>query len=145
MGISTRHFIYDKDSSRLIKITNSKFDKLFNIDSSFSLKEYSNQTIKYITVIIENVNRKPVQIIDIKYGILKIDNNGRVDKNFRDELDRDAMSMMSSVIPSLNIPENVIDSSSDFAKEKYKNKYTWNPSPELEEKIENMIFTKLYH
>ena len=142
MGISTRHFIYEEDSGRLIKITNLKFEKFFNIDSSFSLKEYSNKTIKYITVIVENVNRKPVQIIKTHYGILKIDSNGRVDKDFRDELDRDAMSMMSSVLPSLNIPENVIDSTSDFAKEKYKNIYTWNPSSELEEKIKNMIFQK---
>ncbi len=140
MGLSTKNFIFDEESGSLQKIQNSKFEKLFNNDSSVSLKDYSNKIIKYITVIIQNENRKPVEIIDKQYGILRIDNNGRIDPNFRAELDSDAMSIMSSILPVLNKPENVIDSSSDFAKEIYKNKYTWNPSPELEEKIEDLIF-----
>ena len=141
MSLSTRHFIYDEDSDNLNKIPNSKFEKFFNNERTVSLKEYSNKNIKYITVIVENKNRKPVAIIDIQYGILKIDNGGRIDKNFRAELDQDAMSIMSSMLPSLNKPENVIDSSSDIDKENYKNKYSWNPSPELEVKIKNIYWT----
>ncbi len=143
MGIGLRHFIYDEDSNTLNKIPNSKFEKLFKNDPSISLKEYANKTIKYITVIIENVNRKPVEIIDIQYGILKIDSNGRIDTNFKTELDYDVMAIMSSMLPSIDKPANVIDASHDFAKDKYKNKYTWTPTPELEERIKSIIFPKI--
>jgi len=141
MGLSTKNFIFDEESGILQKIQNSKFEKLFNNDNSVSLKEYSNKIIKYITVIVRNENRQPVEIIDKQYGILRIDNNGRIDPKFKSELDKDAMSIMSSFLPVLNKPENVIDSSSDFAKEKYKNKYTWKPTPELENRIKDLIFT----
>ena len=142
MGLSAKNFIFDDESGNLQKISSSKFEKLFKGDNTVSLKEYANKIIKYITVVVQNENRKPVAIVDKQYGIIKIDENGRIDTTFREEIDRDAMSIMTSYLPSENQPENVIDSSSNFAAMKYRNKYTWTPSFELEEKIKEMIFVK---
>lgn len=141
MGLSLRYFIFDDKSGRLQKITNSKFEKIFKGDKTVSLKEYAQKTIKYITVIIQNENRKPVAIIHKQYGILKLDSNGQVDPAFQNELRRDAMSFMSFLLPLDNKPENVIDSSAEFARKKFHDKYTWEPSFELVQKIEELIFS----
>lgn len=142
MGLSVKIFIYDEESASLKKITNSKFNKLLDNDKTVSIKEYSNKTIKYITVIIQNKNRKPVAIVDKQYGILKIDKNGRIDSVFKSELDRDVMSIMASMLPTENRPNNVIEFPSDIARKKYKNKYSWDMPPEFEKKIQDLIFAK---
>lgn len=142
MAISTRNFIFNEESGSLNKIPNSKFEKFFNGDASVSLSEYANKTIKYITVIVELENRKPVAIKDIHYGLLKVDGNGRMDSGFKYEMDRDLASIMSSMLTFLDKPDNVTDTASDFAREKYRNKYTWTPSAELVERIENLVLKK---
>ncbi len=142
MGLSTRNFIYDKDSDSLNTITNSKFEGLFSGDPSVSLKEYANKIIKYITVIVEIKNRKPVAIVDMHYGLLKLDRAGRVDRGYKNEMDHDLASIMSSALMSLNKPENVIDSASDFARDKYRKKYTWTPTAELVARIQEIILKK---
>ncbi len=142
MGLSTKNFIFDEESGNLRKISNTKFEKLFKGNPDASLKEYSDSIVKYITVIVRNENRKPVEITNIQYGILKIDKNGRIDAKFSEEMQRDAMAIVNSYLFTEGQPENVIGSLDNFAAKIYKDKYTWTPSPELEEKIKEEIFGK---
>ncbi len=138
MGLSLKYFIYDEDNDKLKTIPLSKFEKLFNFDPSVSLKEYSGKRIKYITVVIQLENRKPISIIDMKFHIMKIDQLGRFDRDFVNELNLDVGETV--YVPISGLPENVIDKSSDFAGKKFRLKYSWSPSPAIENKVKEIIF-----
>lgn len=140
MGLSIKYFIFDEKSDNFVKISNNKFEKLFTGDNSVFLKEYAGQTIKYISVVAEYVNRKPVFINKLGFHYMKIDKNGQFDRNYIDELRQTAASTIS--ISSIDTPENVIESSAEFALKKFKNQYTWSPSTELKTRIERLIFIK---
>jgi hypothetical protein len=51
---------------------------------------------------------------------------------------------ISEIVPVSisNLPENVIDKSAEFAEIKYKSRYSWSPSPYIENKIMEMIFER---
>jgi len=138
MGLSLKYFIYDEDTDNLKTIPSSKFEKLFNFDPSVSLKEYSGRRIKYITVVIQLENRRPISITDMKFHIMKIDQHGRFDRAFMNELNLDVGEMV--YVPISGLPENVIDKSSDFAEKKFKTKYSWSPTPAIENIVKEMIF-----
>ena len=140
MGLSIKHFIYDEDTNNLLTIPYSKFGKLFKRDPSVSLKEYAGKTIKYVTVIIQLENRKPIFIVDMQFHMMKIDKNGKFDSGFLEDLQ--IQSMKSIYVPDFNLPENVLDMSADFASKQFKSKYTWAPPPFLIDKIKEFIFDK---
>ena len=138
MGLSLKYFIYDEEANNLIPIPISKFNKLFNFDPSVSLKEYAGSRIKYITVVVQLENRKPIAITDIGYHIMQIDENGMFDRDFINDLSLSVGEMIA--IPMSELPENVIDKSSDFAKKKFNVKYSWIPSSAIENKVIEIIF-----
>lgn len=137
MGLSYKYLIYDEDNDSLKIVPSSRFEKLYNFDPSFSLKEYSGKRIKYIAVVVQLVNRKPVSITDIKYHIMQLDRDGKYDRNFFKELNLDVSKLIS--IPILGKPENVIDKSTDFAEKQFKLKYSWSPPPNIENRIIEII------
>ena len=124
------------------KTSPGKVTVTLNRDNSVILNEYAGTTLKYITVVVDNINRKPVEIISSQYSILKIAKDGRIDDSFRDERMRGAASIMSSKLPPLLKPKNVISLPSDFAVAKYKNNYTWVPTDELRTRVRNLIFNE---
>ncbi len=140
MGLSIRNMIYDEETGNLDIIPSSKFGKLFKHDPDVSLKEYSGRMVKYVTVIIQLEKRKPVSIIDMKFHIMKIDQNGKFDIDFLNELNLLASESIS--MPLFEFPENVIDISSDLAGKKFQEKYTWIPSQTIKKQIYEIIFGK---
>ena len=138
MGLTIKRLIYDEDNDKLIPIPSSKFERLFNRDASESLREYSGRQIKYITVVVQLENRKPVSILDMKFHLMKIDKNGRFDIDFLDELNINASKLIN--ISVFESPKNVVDMSSEFAKKQFKQKYSWMPSPTIENRVKEIIF-----
>ena len=138
MGLSCKYFIYDEDNDSLQIVPSSRFEKLYNFDPSFSIKEYSGRMIKYIAVEVQLENRRPVSITDIKYHIMQLDRDGKYDRKFFKELNLDFSKLIS--IPILGKPENVIDKSTDFAEKRFKLKYSWSPPPNIENRIREIIF-----
>ena len=141
MGLSIRHLIYDEEKDDLQIIPSSKFEKLYNRNPSISLKEYSGRKIKYITVVVQLENKKPVFITDMKFHIMKIDQDGMFDIDFINELNLDASRLIT--VPIFGSPENVIDKSSDFSGKKFRAKYSWIPSPTIENRVKELIFGRV--
>jgi hypothetical protein len=138
MGITLRHFIYEKETDNLHIIPSSKFNKLFDRDNSVTLKEYCGKYIKYIEVIIQLENKRPVSIINIVCHIMKIDDDGKFDNNFMNELHVAAAQLIN--VPISDMPVNVFDSSSDFSEKKFKAKYSWTASEDIKNRVKELIF-----
>jgi len=139
MGLGIKHFIFDEQTGGLYKLSGTDIQKLHNGESLSSLKEYSGKILKYINVIVENRNRKAVEIVDMQFPTMKLDKNGKIDKTYQLEQERAAMSILASVIPPFNKPDNVIEADPDMAGKKYRNQFNWNPPQGLIQKIKNII------
>ena len=133
MGFGFRIFLID-EADKLIRISAARFDRFRDRDPKESLKQYRNSRIRYAMVILNLRNRKPVSISRIDYGYLKFDSEGRVDQEFLDAENLTAVSMISP-IPLLDESPNIIRANDRFAERRFKNEFTWSPSPELEQTI----------
>lgn len=133
MGFGIRIFFIDEDD-KIIRIPASRFERIRDRHSKELLLEYKNSRIRYAEIILELENRKPISIVRNIYGYLQVDSEGKVDQDFLDKEGQVAISMM----PSISLPgepENVIHARDKFTQKRFKNKFTWTPSFELEQKI----------
>ena len=133
MGLGIRIFFVDEDD-RIKRIPFSCFERIWAKDPKERFSEYKDSRIRYAEVVVELENRKPISIARIVYGYLQFDSNGRVDEEFLDTEGQVAINML----PSISLPgesEKVIYASDRFAQKRFKDEFTWTPSPELERAI----------
>ena len=138
MGFCFRIFLID-EADKIIRIATARFDRLRDRDPKESLAQYKNSRIRYAMVILELENRKPISIVRVDYGYLALDFEGRVDKKF---LDTESMTAVS-MIPPIPLPgesPNIVRARDKFAERRFKNEFTWSPTPELEQSICNEAF-----
>ena len=138
MGFGFRIFLIDENDI-IIRIPATRFDRIRNRDPKESLPQYKNSRLRYAMVILELENRKPISVVRIDYGYLAFDSEGRVDQKFLNAEGQVAMSMLS--FGSFNEePLGVVHAGHKFAEKRFKNEFTWLPSPELEQTIIHKAF-----
>ena len=138
MGYSLRIFFIDKDDN-IKKVPLTRFDRIRARDPKEKLLEYKNSRIRYAEIVVELANRKPVFMARAVYGYLQFDSEGRLDKRFMD----DEWDIMCNILPLSSPPDadkKIIYANDRFAEKRFKNKFKWSPSPELEKKIFDKIF-----
>jgi len=139
MGLGVKHFIFDEQTDALYKISGVEMQKIQDGESLAFLKEYSDEIIKYINVIVENRNRKAVEIIDMQFPTMKLDKHGKIDKAYQLEQQLAAASILTSFLPSSDKPDNVFEAEPDMAGKKYRNQFTWTPPEGLVREIEDIV------
>jgi hypothetical protein len=133
MGVGIRIFLVAEDD-KIARIPASRFERILNGDPKEVLFQYRNSQIRYAEIALELENRRPISILRITYGYLRIDSEGRADKDFIDAGGRAAINTLPS-FPFPGEPKNVIHASDRFALKRYKNEFTWTPSFELEQEL----------
>ncbi len=133
MGFGFRIFLID-EADKLIRIAATRFDRLRYRDPKECRLQFKNSRIRYAIVILELENRKPISVARIDYGYLALDSEGRLDQDFIDAENMTAMSMLPS-IPLPGESPNIIHARDKFAQKRFKNEFTWSPTPELEQAI----------
>ena len=112
-----------------------------NHDPNECLPEYAGKRVRYALVTVETENRKPIDINLIQYSYLSIDSKGRIDT---EELEREERLSLE-MLPPISSEENqqkIIDAQHRFAKKQYNERFTWEPSPEIEAAIVKEVFWK---
>jgi len=144
MGFGFRVFFIDEDDST-IRTTLAKFERLRNQDPKEQLPKYANKKIRFAMAILEVKGKKPLSVIQIDYGYLSFDSEGKLDPKYLE----DEMRIAMDVLPVPSLPEslggktkNVINAQDKFAIKKYKNQFTWKPNPKIEKEIYDSIFGK---
>jgi len=97
--------------------------------------------VRYALVILELVNRKPVEIEEIQYSYLTFDAQGRLDPADFEKQVRLAMEVVGS-LDSAQKHERIIYARHRFAEKRLQDQYRWIPSPELETAILNAALRK---
>jgi hypothetical protein len=138
MGLSCRIYFID-EADRITRIPLTRFERIRDRDPEEKFSKYSGSRIRYVEIILELENRKPISINRIFYGYLQFDAEGKVDKDFLSREGQVIVNMMPSMSVQEN-PDNIIDASDKFAQKRFKNEFTWTPSFELEQIIIQKAF-----
>ena len=101
--------------------------------------QYAGKRIRYALIVLEMINRKPVEILMTEYSFLAFDSKGCLDTSEREKAARLAMDTLEPILPGKK-SERIIDAKHKFAKKKFDDRYLWKPKPEIEAAIQRIIF-----
>lgn len=138
MGLSIRIFIVDEDGS-LHRLALARYERLLRNDPVETIPEYAGKRVRRVLVVVDLVNRRPVEIVHAEFAWLTFDSEGLLD---RSEKEQEAKLVMQAIPPLLGekASEQLIDARHRFAKKRYDNEYRWKPTPEIEAAIIAAIF-----
>jgi len=136
LGISLRIFIVEDDDT-VHRLPLAKFDRLLEHDPKECLPQYAGKRVRYALVVVNLYNRNPVEILRFEYSFMTFDTGGRLE---HDESEREARLAFDVMGPYDNTNDNVIEAQHLFAEKRFRDKYTWTASPEIESAIVNEIF-----
>jgi hypothetical protein len=140
MGVSLRIYIVN-DNDHLHRIPLAKYERLLESNSMERLLKYAGQRVRFASVFIEMVNRKPVEILRIQYAYLKFDSEGRLDQSEMENETRLVFDILAD-FESFSERDNVINAQQKFAKKQLEDRYRWVPSQKLEASIVTDVFYK---
>lgn len=138
MGLSLRIFLVNDDDSPQ-RLPLAKYQRMFRRESKECLPNYANKRVRYVMVVLDYLDRKPVEILRIDYAFLKFDAKGRIDQSEKKKEARLAIESFSP-IGEKQESEQLIDARHLFARKRYNDRYKWKPSSELEAKIIDAVF-----
>ena len=138
MGLSIRIFIVDEDDS-LHRLALARYERLLRDDPDESIKEHAGMRVRYALIVVDLVNRKPVEVVHAQFSWLNFDSKGRLD---RSEKEKEARLVMESIPPLLGDEdsERLVDARHRFVKKRYDSEYRWKPTSEIEAAILAAIF-----
>lgn len=119
----------------------AKLERLNRQDPDERLPQYAGKRVRYVHVVLEMVDRKPVRIVMAQYSYFSFDSAGRIDA---DELQKE-LRLGVDMLPPLTTDRpsrKIIDAQHKFAKKRYHDQYSWTPTPEIEAAIIKAIFDK---
>ena len=138
MGLSIRIFIVDEDDS-LHRLALARYERLLGDDLAESIPEYAGKRVRHALVVVDLVNRRPVEVVHAEFAWLSFDSEGRLD---RSEKEKEARLAMQAIPPLLGEEdsEHLIDARHRFLKKRYDREYRWNPTPEIMASIVAAVF-----
>jgi len=141
MGLSIRGFIVEDDDT-IKRLPLARYERLLNQDPDERLSKYAGQRVRYALIVVNLVNRKPIEVVKDEYAYLDFDKEGRLKEP---ELKNEEISAFDMLDFSFleQQDKRVIDARHKFAKKRYFDKYRWEPTDEIVAAIAEAIFGKL--
>ena len=138
MGIGIRIYIVEDDDS-LKRIPLTRYERMIGGVPEEALPQYSGRRMRSICAAIDMINRKPNEILRLDYSYLAFDSDGKLD---RSEFEKSLGLGMDLLAPfeAIDPKRKVIDASHRFAEKRYKDQFSWSPTPEIEAAIITSIF-----
>ena len=136
MGLGMRIFIV-KDDGQLERMPFGRYNRLLQRHPSERLFQYAGKRVRCAVIVVESINRKPVEILKSQYSYLSFYSDGTLKKGGEGEV-KLAMDMLEPVI--IERAKQVVDARHKFAGKRYAREYRWEPSPEIEASIHKAIF-----
>jgi hypothetical protein len=96
MGLGMRIFIV-KDDGSLERLPFGRYNRLLQRHPSERLFQYAGKRVRCVVIVVESINRKPVEILKCQYSYLSFDSDGMIKKGGEGEV-KLAMDMLEPVI-----------------------------------------------
>ena len=138
MGLGTRIFIVNEDDS-LQRLSLKRYNRLIKGHPDEGLMQFAGKRIRYALIVLEMINRKPIEVLMAEYSFLAFDSKGRLDASEREKAARLAMDTLEPILPGKK-PERLIDAKHKLAKKRFADRYLWKPTSEIESAIQKAIF-----
>ena len=94
-GQQRQNFIVEEDGS-IKRLTLKRYNRLIKGHTDVGLMPYAGKRIRYALIVLEMINRKPVEILMTEYSYLTFDSKGRLDASEREKATR---LLMDSIEP----------------------------------------------
>jgi hypothetical protein len=138
MGLGTRIFIVKEDDS-LQRLSLKRYNRLIKGHPDEGIMQFAGKRIRYALIVLEMINRKPVEILMTEYSFLTFDSTGRLDAGEREKAARLAMDTLEPIAPEQKSGK-IMNVKHRFAKKRFDDRYLWKPAPEIETAIQRAIF-----
>jgi len=129
MGLSIRIFIVEEDDT-IKRFPLARYERLHKCDPDDAL------------IVVDLVNRRPIEIVKDEYGFLFFDDEGRLKVSEHGKEENLAFDMIPPLL-SDQTNNQVIDARHKFAKKSYFDKFSWAPTDEIIAAVAEAIFGKL--
>lgn len=141
MGLSIRIFIVEDDDT-IKRLPLARYERLLKRDPAERLSRYAGKRVRYALIVVDLVNRKPIDVVRDEYAYLDFDKEGRLKEP---KLGKDEISALDMLDFSSLEQQNkrVIDARHRFARKRYFDKHRWDPTDEIIAAIAEAIFGKL--
>jgi len=133
MGLAVRVFLVEDDGS-LRRLPLARYERLLRGEAEGFFPQYAGKRVRYAFVVVDLVDRKPIEIRHVEYSWLSFDTEGRLDRSEQEKEVRLAMEMLPPVAGEESL-QQIIDARHRFARKSYDNQYKWKPSPEIQAAI----------
>ncbi len=141
MGLSIRVFIVE-DDDKIKRLPLTRYERLLKHDPDERLLEYTGKRVRYALIVVDLVNRRPIEILRDEFGFLDFDEDGRFKESQHEKEESSAFDMLDFF--SLEQQDKqVIDARHKFARKRYFDKNRWKPTDEIIIAIAEAIFGKL--
>ncbi len=138
MGLSIRVFIVEDDDT-IKRLPLARYERLLKRDSDERLSKYAGKRVRYALIVVDLVNRRPIEILRDEFGFLDFDHKGRLKVSELGKEESLAFDMLAPLFPD-QTNGRVIDAQHKFAKKRYLNKYSWSPRDDIRAAIAEAIF-----
>ncbi len=142
MGLSIRVFIVEDDDT-IKRLPLARYERLLKRDPDERLSKYAGKRVRYALIVVDLVNRRPIEIVRDEFGFLEIDDKGRLKVSEHDKQKSLAFDMLAPLF-SDQTNRRVIDARHKFAKKRYFDKFSWTPTDEIIAAIAEAIFGKFF-
>lgn len=140
MGISLRIFFINEDDS-IQHFALARYERLHERDSKERLPEYAGKRVRYALVVLDLVDREPIEILRIQYSFLDFDSEGRIDPDEGRKEARLAFEILPP-LPIMRNPWEAVEARRCIPKKRHDDKNKWLPTPEIEKEIVDAVFGK---
>ena len=142
MGLSIRIFIVEDDDT-IKRLSLTCYERLHKRDSDERLLKYAGQRVRYALIVVDLVNRRPIEIVKDEFGFLEFDDEGRLKISGPGKEESLVFDMLPPLL-SDRTNDRIIDARHKFAKKSYFDKFSWTPRDEIIAAIAEAIFGKFF-
>jgi transposase len=143
MGLSIRIFIVEDDDT-VKRLPLARYERLLKRDPNESLPKYAGKRVRYALIVVNLVNRRPIEVLRDEYAYLVFDEEGRFKEPVYEKVESSALDMLDVLfLEEQKKDRRVIDARHKFARKRYFDKNRWQPTDEIITVIAETIFGKL--
>jgi hypothetical protein len=142
MGLSIRVFIVEDDDT-IKRLPLARYERLLKRDPDERLLEYAGKRVRYALIVVDLVNRRPIEVVRDEYAYLDFDKEGRLKERVYEEGESSPLDILDVLALEQKKDRRVIDARHKFARKRYFDKNRWEPTDQIVTAIAEAIFGKL--
>lgn len=132
MGLSCRLFLLDQDNG-LYRLPNTTFDQMLRDPTSRCWPEFAGTRMRMTNVVVELLDRRPIRVVWITFGVVRFDSHGYFDQGAFDRQQRACAELALAPLGTEVRPTAaVIDAADRFVAQGGR----WTPSRTLARRID---------